>query len=131
VERGATQIVALDVRNALGSYKEVNDIISLGTYALSLMSDHQSKEGVDWAKINGVALRLIPLFTPNEVSFWDYSQADYLFELGQKIAQQALETDPLKVPTKWKLHLRQRIISWVDRLLPTPQTTSETIRRPL
>jgi NTE family protein len=130
VERGATQIIALDVRNALGSYKEVNDIISLGTYALSLMSDHQSKEGIDWAKVNGVPLRLIPLFTPSEVSFWDYTQADYLFELGQKTAQQALEADPLKVPAKWKSHLRQGIIRVVDHLLPTPQITPETTVQP-
>lgn len=122
VERGATEIVAVDVRNAVGSYQEVSDIISLGTYALSLMSDHQSKEGIDWAKINGVALRLLPLATPAEVPFWDYSQASYLFELGRQTARQALEAEPLKVPVKWKSRLRQGIIRLVDRLLPTPQT---------
>ena len=122
VERGATEIVAVDIRNAIGSYQQIGDIISLGSYALSLMSDHQSKEGIDWAKINGVALRLIPLATPAEVPFWDYSQASYLFELGRQSARQALDAEPLNVPVKWKLRLRQGIIRLIDRLLPTPQT---------
>ncbi len=130
VERGATQIIALDVKNALGSPQKANDILGISSYALSLMADHQTKEVTAWALLNGIELRVISLQAPAEVPFWDYSQASYLYELGRQIVEKELEARPVYVSPGWKLQVRQSVTRFVNRLLATPETLFESMHQP-
>jgi NTE family protein len=130
VRRGATQIIALDVKNALGAVQKASDIFGISSYALSLMADSQTKEAADWARMLGVELRVIQLLAPPEVNFWDYSQADYLYELGRQIVEKALEAEPVNVASGWKSHIRQEVTRLVNRLLVGHERLSESAQQP-
>lgn len=129
IERGATQIIALDVKNALGAVQKASDIFGISSYALSLMADNQTKEAADWARMLGVELRVIQLLAPPEVHFWDYSQADYLYEMGRETVEKALAAEPVHVSSGWKAHIRQGVTRLVNRLLVRPEQLSESAQQ--
>jgi NTE family protein len=120
IERGATQLIAVDVRGGLGSPQSANDLIAICGYALSLMSDNQAQSEISWAKSTGVALRVIVLSAPDNVSFWDYSQSGYLYETGYQSAKRALEEEPLQIFPTWQLQVRKNLTSAFKSLLGTP-----------
>lgn len=129
VERGATQIIALDVNNALGSAEAASDILGISSYALSLMADHQSKVAIDWVQMQGVELRVIKLRAPEEVPFWDYSQAGYLYEIGRQIVEKELRAKPVQFSHSWRSQIRQGATKFVNRLLSIPLPLSESTKQ--
>lgn len=129
LERGATQIIALDVNNALGSAQKASDLFGISSYAISLMADNQTKEAADRARMLGVELRVIQLLAPPEVKFWDYSQAEFLYDRGRQIVEKALEAEPVHVSSGWKAHIRQGVTRLVNRLLVRPERLSESAQQ--
>jgi NTE family protein len=109
IDRGATQIVAINVEGALNSMQNVRGLIGISGYAVSLMTDHQAKLEIDWARRTGVALRVINIQTPSEVPFWDYSQAKTLYQLGHRVTQLNLDSKPLQIHPEWFIKLRSRL----------------------
>lgn len=119
VERGATQIVALDVRHVITPSQRSRDLIGISGYAISLMTNNQTNESIYWTRSHNVALRVIPLVVPTEVGFWDYGQAGYLFEFGYHLVEKELENRPLEMNLDWKSEVRRninRILHWIPAL---------------
>lgn len=121
VERGATQIIAVDIQGGLGSAESANDLITISGYALSLMSDHQAQVEIAWAKSNGIALRVITLSAPPQVSFWDFSRAGFLYETGYQSARHSLEIQPIQIIPSWQLQVRKNLNSAFKYLMGSPK----------
>jgi NTE family protein len=96
IERGATQIVALDVSYPMGRAENAHGVMGVSGYSLSLMIQAQAAFEIAWARLTGVSLRVINLETPTDVPFWDYSKADFLIERGRQIAESQLDRRPLR-----------------------------------
>ena len=117
IERGATDIVALDIFSAMGSLDTAKNIITIGGYALSLMMEDQTAREINAARLKGVSLRVINLVPPSDIDFWDYDQVDRLIEIGREQAQKAIDIEPLQLPPKWKLRIRRSLASLLQRAL--------------
>ncbi len=96
IQRGATQIVALDVTYPMGSARNAHGVMGVSGYSLSLMIQAQTAYEIDWARSTGVPIRVIELEAPSEVPFWDYTQADLLIRRGREMADSALRQQPWK-----------------------------------
>lgn len=106
IERGATQILALDVSHAMGSKETAKGILGMSSYAVSLMVEAQAAREIAWAKSSGASLRVIHLPAPKDTAIWDYTQADRLIEMGRQYARQQLDTEPLHFSSKPWIRLR-------------------------
>jgi predicted acylesterase/phospholipase RssA len=113
IERGATQIVAINVEGALKSMQNVRGLIGISGYAVSLMTDHQAKLEIDWALRTGIALRVISIQTPSEVPFWDYSQAKALYQVGKSATRHSLDAKPVRLYPEWHIKLR----CWLSKII--------------
>jgi NTE family protein len=107
IERGATQIVALDVSYPMGRAENAQGVMGVSGYSLSLMIQAQAEFELAWARLTGVSLRVITLEAPGEVQFWDYTQADDLISRGREIAEVELERESLRRTTRLQRSLRR------------------------
>ena len=114
IERGATQIVALTVDRSIGQSPMGLDMLGLGRYAIAMMVNRQTDLQLDLANTTGVVVRLIDLPAPQDVEFWDYNQASFLYHLGYQAARQSLEKDPLRILPAWQLRIRMGLM---DRIM--------------
>lgn len=113
IERGATQIVALEVENASATAENARDIFGIGFFAVSMMSDHQARMEISIAKAMGIPLRIFYLLTPPEVGFWDFTQAAHLYQIGKNTVEQELAREPLRISPAWRSpywRLRTRLV---------------------
>lgn len=90
VERGATDIVALDVKDSMGSNGNVQGMMAIAGRATSLMTAQQVEAELAWARSAGVRVRHLPLVHGNTL-FWDFTHADELIALGRAAAEVFLE----------------------------------------
>ena len=109
IERGATQIVGIDVSSAMGTLNDAHGVIGISAYALSLMVERQTASEIAWSRMKGIDLRILRLEVPADIAFWDYSQADRMIEIGRSETRKALEIEPIQVIPKWRLRMRMRI----------------------
>jgi NTE family protein len=105
IERGATQIVALDVSYTLGTLEGAHGMIGISGYSLSLMMEHQTEMEVEWVTAAGYPIYCIDLPVPDEMEFWDYAQPELLLRRGRELAQRKLDSDPLTILPEWRLWL--------------------------
>lgn len=117
IERGATQIVALNVENAMVSAEKAQDIFGVGFFAVSMMSDHQARMEIAIAKAMGVPLRVFTLLTPTEVGFWDFTQADHLYQIGKQTIEKELARQSLRISPAWKSPLWRTRVKFIRKLL--------------
>ena len=96
IERGATQIIALDVTYAMGSSVNAHGVMGMSGYSLSLMIEAQTAFEVAWARMTGVPIRRLTLEAPSDIPFWDYTKADLLIALGRERAAAMLAEKPLR-----------------------------------
>ncbi|TFH38093.1 MAG: hypothetical protein E4G99_00415 [Anaerolineales bacterium] len=96
IERGATQIIGLDVSFSMGTAANARGVMGVSGYSLSLMIQAQTALELAWARLSGVPIRMITLEAPSEVPFWDYTKADDLIERGRKIAAAIVADNPLR-----------------------------------
>lgn len=121
IERGATQILALDVTHLMGSKQTAQGILGLSAYAVSLMLEAQAVREIAWSKAAGASVRVIRLAAPNDVAFWDYTQAERLIRIGREIAAEQLQADPLRFSPQSLVRIRRRLTRLflkLDRLSP-------------
>lgn len=109
IERGATQIIGIDVSYAMGSLNDAGGVMGISAYALSLMVERQTASEIAWSRMKGGELRILRLEAPADIPFWDYSQAERMIEIGREEARKALEEGPIHVLPKWRLRMRKHI----------------------
>lgn len=107
IERGATQIIALDVRYPMGRAEGAHGVMGVSGYSLSLMIQVQAAYEIAWARLTGVPIRVINLEAPDEVPFWDYTRAEYLIQRGREITAKSLEVTPLRIASSLELGWRR------------------------
>jgi NTE family protein len=108
IERGATQIIALDISYPLGSLEGAHGMIGISGYALSLMMEYQKKLEIEWVTEAGCPIYLIDLSVPDEMEFWNYEQPELLLSRGRELAQSRLDSEPLIILPEWRL--------WIGRV---------------
>ena len=109
IQRGATQIIALDVSHAMGSKETAHGVLGISGYAISLMVEAQARQEIAWTQMMGAVLRVIQLPAPTDISFWDYTQADRLIEVGRELVARELEAQPLRLYPDWWLRVRRGV----------------------
>ncbi|HEY46691.1 MAG: hypothetical protein AMJ88_08370 [Anaerolineae bacterium SM23_ 63] len=114
IERGATQIVALDISYPLGTLEGAHGIIGISGYALSLMMEYLKEMEVEWVTAAGCPIYLIDLSVPDEMEFWDYEQPEFLLRRGRELAQSRLDEEPLIILPEWRLWL-ERVAAKIRR----------------
>lgn len=97
IERGATEIIALDVTYPMGSAVNAQGVLGVSGYSLSLMIQAQTTYELAWARMTGIPIRVILLEAPSEVPFWDYTRAEFLIARGRELAAAELELKPWKI----------------------------------
>lgn len=127
IERGATQILALDVSHAMGSKETAKGILGMSSYAVSLMVEAQAAREIAWAKSSGASLRVIHLPAPTDTAIWDYTQADRLIEMGRQYADRQLEAESLRFSKDSWIRLR----SWFAGRIVKPDFVSPFTRSDL
>lgn len=134
IERGATQIIALDVTYPMGTAANAHGVMGVSGYSLSLMIRAQTAYELAWARITGVPIRVIGLEAPDEVPFWDYTKADTLIDRGRAIAAADIKAKPLKTASALS-----RVYSRLRRLrrphplenmarIPTDHTSEDSMK---
>lgn len=109
IERGATQILALNVTGALGRAQQARGMLAVAGRALSLANEAMTQREIDLARLSGAELHLLELEAPEGIAFWDFSQADRLKERGRRAAQAWLATTPLRLGAPWRAAARVRM----------------------
>ncbi|NIS82514.1 MAG: hypothetical protein GTO14_20425 [Anaerolineales bacterium] len=121
IERGATQILALDVTHLMGSKETAQGILGLSAYAVSLMLEAQVAREIAWSKATRASVRVIRLNAPVDIAFWDYTQAERLIHIGREIATEQLKADPIRFSPQSLIRIRRRLMNLVlkvDQLYP-------------
>ncbi len=107
IERGATQIVALDISYPFGTLEGAHGMIGISGYALSLMMEYLKETEAEWATTDGCPIYLIDLSVPGEMEFWDYGQPELLHLRGRELARKKLDSEPLIILPEWRLWLER------------------------
>jgi NTE family protein len=102
VERGASQLTAINISNVMGSRRTAQGVLGLTGYSVSLMIDKMMRTEVAEIRRQGLPLRLIHIDAPEEIPFWDYTKADELIDLGRALAAAKLEAEPLSAENRWR-----------------------------
>jgi NTE family protein len=118
IERGATQIIALDIYDAMGSLEIANTMINIIGYSLSMMIEDQTRREMEAAQARGVSLRVIKLKPPSDIDFWNYKEVERLIEAGRVQTEEALKEEPIRLEPLWRLRMRQTLARTVVRLIP-------------
>jgi NTE family protein len=116
IERGATQILALNVVSMLGGPQAAHGMRGIASYAISLGIEEMTAREVDLARRTGVELHLLDLPSPPEIAFWDFSQADRLIADGGQAARSWLEATPLRFRAPWRSTARMWVAGIGRRL---------------
>jgi NTE family protein len=118
IERGATQILALDIEDAMGSLNTAETMINIVGYSLSIMTEDQTRREIDAAQATGVSVRLIKLKPPPDIDFWNYDEVERLIEMGRKQTEEALQEEPIRLSPQWQLRMRQTLARTARRFIP-------------
>lgn len=119
-QRGADQVLAIDVVGALGTRSTARGVLGVSGYSLSLMVEAQAAAEIAAARASGVDLRVLSLPVPKEVPYWDFRHPDRLIELGRDLTRQALSREPLRWKPLWQVGLR-RLLAAGELAYPKPQ----------
>jgi hypothetical protein len=109
IERGATQIVAINVTRVMGHAEAARGMVGIAGYALSLGIEAMTQREIDRARCAGVELRLLHLKAPAEVAFWGSAHAERLIAAGRQAAQTWLDEAPLRYRSSWSTAVRVRM----------------------
>ncbi|UCF59731.1 MAG: patatin-like phospholipase family protein [Anaerolineaceae bacterium] len=107
IERGATQIVALDISYPLGTLEGAHGMIGISGYALSLMMEYLKQMEAEWATTVGYPIYLIDLSVPDKMEFWNYEQPEPLLRRGRELTQKKLDSEPFVLLPEWRLWLER------------------------
>jgi len=116
IERGATQILAVNVVGLMGGPESARGMLGISSYAISLGIDEMTDREIELARRTGVELHLLELQVPPDVTFWDFSHAERLIGVGRQAARSWLEATPLRFRSPWQTDLRVRLAGVGRRL---------------
>ena len=102
-ERGATEVIAIDITHTLGPLEGAHGMIGIGGYSLSLMMEYQTETEIEWVTAAGIPIYRIRLAVPSDMQFWDFSQPDRLISRGRELARSKLDSEPLRLLPSWRL----------------------------
>ena len=117
IERGATQIVALDIQDAMGSLNAATTMINIVGYSLSIMTEDQTRREVEAAQVTGVSVRVIKLKPSPDIDFWNYDEVERLIEMGREQTEAALEEEPIHLTPHWQRRMRQTLARAAQRFI--------------
>jgi NTE family protein len=117
IERGATQIVALDIQDAMGSLNAATTMINIVGYSLSLMTEDQTRREMVTAQVTGVSVRVIKLKPSPDIDFWNYDEVERLIEMGREQTEAALEEEPIHLTPHWQRRMRQTLARAAQRFI--------------
>jgi NTE family protein len=112
VEMGATQILAIDVCNAMGKLEATNNLLGIISYSTTMMIEEATERELRRVQQKGVPIYRIQLYAPEEVEFWDYRQARFLLEEGRKRTEQVFNLQPPRIYTRtglWFMRVLARL----------------------
>jgi NTE family protein len=109
VERGATQVLAVNVVGLMGGPERARGMLGIASYAISLGIDEMTDREIELARRAGIELHLLELRVPSDVTFWDFSHAERLVAIGRQAASSWLEANPLRFRSPWQTDLRVRL----------------------
>jgi NTE family protein len=109
IERGATQILAVNVVGLMGGPERAHGMLGIASYAISLGIDEMTDREIELARRAGIELHLLELRVPPDVTFWDFSHAERLTAAGRKGALSWLEATPLRFRAPWQAAARVRL----------------------
>jgi NTE family protein len=118
IERGATQIVALDIQDAMGSLNAAQTMINVVGYSLSIMTEDQTRREIEAAQATGVSVRVLKLKPPPDIDFWNYDEVERLIEMGRTQTEEALQEEPIRPAPRWQLQMRQTLARTARRFIP-------------
>lgn len=107
IERGATQIVAVNVVGMMGGAEQAHGMLGILSYAISLGIDHMTDQELEQARRTGVEIHLLEIRIPPDVRFWDFAHGERLVNDGRRSAQAWLAARPLRFGPAWKIGLRR------------------------
>ena len=113
VERGASQVIAIEINHAMQTVEVARDMIAISTTAVSLMVEFAGKAEVRWARRHGIPFRLISLKPPEDILFWDFDQPERLVEEGRRAMTAELDREPIHVLPAWRASLSRAAASVV------------------
>jgi NTE family protein len=111
VERGATQILAVNVVGLMGGPERAHGLLGISSYAISLGIDQMTDQEVELARRTGVELHLLELRVPSDVTFWDFAHGKRLVEIGRQAARDWLATGALRFRAPWQAASRMWLAS--------------------
>jgi NTE family protein len=117
IERGATQILALDICDAMGSLEQATTMITISGYSLSMMVDDQTRREIASAQASGVPIRMFRLSPPSDIDFWNYEEVERLIDAGREQARRFLELEPHRAIAPWRVKLRKSLASLLQRVI--------------
>ena len=118
IERGATQIVALDIQDAMGALNTAETMINIVGYSLSIMTEDQTRREIEAAQGIGISVRVIKLKPPPDIDFWNYEEVERLIEMGRTQTEEALQEEPIRLAPQWQLRMRQTLAKTARRFIP-------------
>ena len=107
IARGATEIIAFDVRYAMGTLQTASNVLGIGGYSISIMVEAQTKAELALASRHGVPIRTFALLAPHDISFWDYTRADDLILAGKEAIMTELEQRPWEQKNPFLIRIRK------------------------
>jgi NTE family protein len=94
IERGATEIIALDITNPIEPLTQVDSRLGRFNRCIELLMNRQLIIDLDWAESQRqVTLKVLRMHSDDKIWFTDFSQTAGLIEHGRRMAESALDTD--------------------------------------
>jgi NTE family protein len=88
IERGATEIYALNVTTAGARKGVVRGTLAIAGRAIDLLIQRQGTREIEVHRaMPGVVVHILTLALEKEVTFWDFKHADEMVALGREIAE--------------------------------------------
>lgn len=122
-ERGATEIIALNLANSLTPGDQVRTLFGIMNRALGTLIYRHTEADLEHMRRNSnVRLRIVELHYEMSMPPWDFSHSAELIALGRSTMKSALEKEPL-VQQTW----RDRVAEGVSRAASPVLTAMDEI----
>jgi NTE family protein len=94
IERGATEIIALDITNPVEPFHLVDSRLSRFNRCLELLMNRHLSLDLEWAESQAhVTVKVIKMHEGEKIWFTDFSQTAGLIEQGRRVAEAAIAHD--------------------------------------
>lgn len=118
-DRGATEIIALNLANSLTPGDQVRTLFGIMNRALGTLVYRHTEADLEYMRRNSdIRLRTVELHYEMAMRPWDFSHSAELIALGRSTMKAALEREPL-VQQTWRDRIAERVSKAVSPVLTT------------